>query len=585
MKLDKNFRAAFIAGAERVAAWSDLLDDINVFPVADGDTGRNLMISLSPLMQLDEAPQNTITKLFLSARGNSGNIAAQFFSGFLRADSLAALPEAAKTGRDLAWDAVHDPVAGTMLTVFDALVEFMAASPPTADDGYVAKLVDHLADATRSTPELLPRLQHAGVLDAGALGMFIYLEGFFKRLIGRDQDFQPIGKRFKGTLRIASTFKQTFEAGYCIDTVIHSAQDVAEKITRLSELGESVVVMAHDDYYKVHLHTDNIQAVKQQFESMGEVVRWADDDLKLQIKDFKPQRADRAVHIMTDAAGSVTREDAHRLGFTLLDSYILTGDKALPETLFPAQELYEYMSAGVKITTCQASDFERHQHYQRVLERYPLVLYLCVGSVFTGNYAVAKAWKKDNDPQGRFVVIDTTAASGRLGTIVMATARFAEQTDDPQKVIRFAERVIPQCEEYIFLDRLKYLAAGGRLSKKSAFLADVLHLKPVVSPTAAGAVKVGAVHNKQGQLRFALDRLSKQIPKGSQPFIMLEYSDNRSWVAETVSREIKQRFPAADLLLQPLSLTSGVHMGPGTWAVAFLPEAVGPVEPVGSVEL
>ena len=107
MKLDNKFRGAFIAGAERVAAWADLLDDINVFPVADGDTGRNLMISLSPLMQLEEEPQNTIAKLFLSARGNSGNIAAQFFSGFLTADSYAALPEAAKTGRDQAWDAVR----------------------------------------------------------------------------------------------------------------------------------------------------------------------------------------------------------------------------------------------------------------------------------------------------------------------------------------------------------------------------------------------------------------------------------------------------------------------------------------------
>jgi len=574
LKLNKKFRGAFIAGAERVAAWSDLLDDINVFPVADGDTGRNLMISLSPLMQLGEEPQNTIAKLFLSARGNSGNIAAQFFSGFLMADSFAALPEAAKKGRVQAWDAVHDPVAGTMLTVFDALVEYMAESPPTAEDEYVAKLVDYLADATRSTPEFLPRLRQAGVVDAGALGMFIYLEGFFNCLIGRNQDFQPIWERFNGALRISATFQQTPEASYCIDTVIRSEHDVEEKIKRLSDLGESVVVMAHDDYYKVHLHTDDIHATRKHFESIGEVVQWADDDLELQINGFKQQHTDRAVHIMTDAAGSVTREDAHRLGITLLDSYILTRDKALPETLFSAQELYESMAAGVKITTSQASDFERHQHYQRVLEQYPLVLYLCVGSVFTGNYAVAKAWKEDNDPQGRFVVIDTTAASGRLGTIVMATARYAERTDDPQKVINFAERAIPKCEEYIFLDRLKYLAAGGRLSKKSAFFADVLHLKPVVSPTAAGAVKVGAVRNKQGQLRFALDRLSKRIPENTAPFIMLEYSDNQSWIEETVSREIKQRFPAADILLQPISLTSGVHMGPGTWAVAFLPERV-----------
>ena len=81
-----DIKDAFVLGVERVAAWSDVLDDINVFPVADGDTGRNLIISLTPLRYLEKDQGNIIHKLLLSARGNSGNIAARFFSGFLTAD-------------------------------------------------------------------------------------------------------------------------------------------------------------------------------------------------------------------------------------------------------------------------------------------------------------------------------------------------------------------------------------------------------------------------------------------------------------------------------------------------------------------
>ena len=86
--VEPSFTEAFAAGTERVAVWSDLLDDINVFPVADGDTGRNLIISLGPLRQPQKNPEATIHALLMAARGNSGNIAAQFFSGFLMSRSF-----------------------------------------------------------------------------------------------------------------------------------------------------------------------------------------------------------------------------------------------------------------------------------------------------------------------------------------------------------------------------------------------------------------------------------------------------------------------------------------------------------------
>jgi DegV family protein with EDD domain len=199
------------------------------------------------------------------------------------------------------------------------------------------------------------------------------------------------------------------------------------------------------------------------------------------------------------------------------------------------------------------------------------VIYLCVGAVYTGNYAAAQAWIRENDPDDRFTLIDTTAASGRLGTIAIAAARLAASCADEQTVIDHIKRIIPVCRELIFLDRLKYLAAGGRLSKKSAFFGDALHFKPIVSPTAEGAVKVGVARSRQGQIRFALERLTAECASDGAHLIMLEYTDNRQWVVDTVLPRIQAIFPKAECLLQPMSLTAGVHMGPGTWAVAYLP--------------
>ena len=569
-----DFQKAHIAGVERIAAWSDVLDDINVFPVADGDTGRNLITSLTPLRYLEKNLEDTIHKLLLSARGNSGNIAAQFFSGFLTADSYENLHQAARSGRDQAWQAVSKPIPGTMLTVLDTLVDFLGKSDFENKTEYVAEIIDLLENSVKSTPELLPKLKQAGVVDSGALGMYIFLEGFFKSLIGRNNEFRPIAAIFQGMLEISPSYRLEMEEGYCVDTVIHVDENAEEKISQLSRYGESVVVIPHKDYLKVHLHTDDSRQAKAQIESLGNVVHWTDDNIGTQIKDFSRPHRQGAIHIMSDAAGSVTREDSRKLGLTLLDSYIIAGEKSLPETLFSPEELYRTMRQGVPVSTSQASVFERHQYYQRVLSQYAQVLYLCVGSVFTGNYDVATEWKQQNDPDDRLTIIDTGTASGRLGAIVIASAKYSAQTKDPDAVIRFAQRAVDKCEEYVFLDKLKYLAAGGRLAKSSAFFGDVFHVKPIISPTAEGAKKVGAVKNRNAQLKFAIDKLEASFNKEASPFIMLEYTDNRRWVEDTVKSKIEKHYPSSEILLKPLSLTSGVHMGPGTWAMAFLPELV-----------
>ena len=571
--MDQNLRNAFVCGYERLVSWADVLDQINVFPVADSDTGCNLRISLAPLRQFNGNAENTIRSLLASATGNSGNIAASFFSGFLIANSSEDLLRSAKDGRDKAWRAIGDPKPGTILTVFDELTRTLESGPVGQTRESVSKLIDNLQEAVWSTPELLPELKRAGVVDAGALGMFIYMEGFFMRLVCQTDTFRPITELFGGRLRISSSYEPELADNYCVDSVIRLDGQSENAVEELPEYGKSVVTVRDGPYVKIHLHTDNPQQVRNKLESFGDVVQWKDDNIADRVGTIASSSVlDQALHVMTDAAGSVTRETAHELGMTLLDSYVIVGDKSVPETLLSPPELYTQMRRGVKVSTAQASTFERSQAYQSVLDRYGDVLYLCVGSVFTGNYNAVMAWKGENDPDGRMTVIDSEAASGRLGTIAIATARYSNKVEDPDEVIHFAEKAARKCEEYVFLDRLKYLAAGGRLSKTRGFFGDLLHMKPVISPTAQGARQVGVARNRDGQLEFALERLKRRLGHDSSPLIVLQHSDNQVWVNNTVREEVQRRYPLADIVLQPLSLTSGAHMGPGTWAVAFLPE-------------
>jgi DegV family protein with EDD domain len=570
------FEKAFHAGFDRLAAWSDLLDAINVFPVADGDTGRNLQVSLAPLKtyHAQTHADRLTAQLLRSARGNSGNIATQFFSEFIDTPATP-MGKAAARGAQAAYRAVQSPRDGTILTVFDTLAAQLANRALPDDAAAVTDLLGHLQITVHDSRETLSRLRTAGVVDAGALGMYLFFEGFFLALIDRLEDCRPPSHSFPDSLKINAAFREQEDQGYCVDTILRTGPDIDTIIKELGAEAESVVTIARGDIIKLHFHTADREATRRTLEATGALVRWSEDDLAHQVKTFNRRGNEPRMHIVTDGAASLTRADQERYGFTLLDSYISAGDWSQPETRVDAQDLYHRMRSGEQVTTSQASVFERHQHYQRLLHAYPETLYLCVGSAFTGNYAAAAAWQARHDPQNRLKVIDSGAASGRLAVAVLAAARLACRGADRDTVRALAERSLTICREYIFIDRLKYLAAGGRLSRPSALVGDLLNVKPVISPLPTGAEKIGSVKNRSEQLQFALRQLRVDLADAAAPLILLEYSDNREWVEADVEGVIRKQFPEAEIILQPLSLTTGAHTGPGTWAVAVHPDPEG----------
>jgi DegV family protein with EDD domain len=415
-------------------------------------------------------------------------------------------------------------------------------------------------------------MRRAGVVDAGALGVYLFFEGFLAGAVGADGPFRPLTETFSGLLTIADGFCADPSPRYCVDTVVATEGVGPDPKEVFAELGESVVVLPGRAGVKIHLHTDRRSEVRHRLESIGKVLRWSAEAIDPEPRASKRRPPGQPVHVMTDAAGSVSRSTARELNMTLLDSYLVFEDATAPETLVDTQTLYAAMRNGRKVTTAQASAYERRQCYQSVLCRHPRVLYLCVGSVYTGNFQAAMDWKRAHDPEDRLTVMDTGAASGRLAVAALATARCAGENRPAEEVFAFARRAVESSREYLFLDRLKYLAAGGRLSRTKGFFGDLLGKKPVITPAAEGAVKAGIVGDEKEQLAFALDRLDGEFGRESRGLILIEHTDNRPWLDAKVRPALADRFSGAEIRLTPLSLTAGAHMGPGTWGVAFLPD-------------
>jgi DegV family protein with EDD domain len=571
--MENDFKAATLAGYERVAAWADLLDDINVYPVADADTGRNLKISLAPIKEISNNYGQITGRLLRAATGNSGNIAAAFFSEFLSAESAAQLPQKIASGNSKAWDSISEPKQGTMLTVFETLSQVFNGSPDITPAPAPSELVSTLVDAVHATHRLLPELKEAGVVDSGALGMFLFFEGFFKTLYEKKPAFISITETFGNRLHRQRVPRDSSQDELCINTFIKADRNPSGISRKLEEVGSSIVTVQEGDNLKIHLHSKDLDAVRQELQTWGNLVEWeAQPIITGPPAGSASQSSLQKVRIVADAAGSITRQDADRLGITLMDSYIITGDNACPETGLAPGKLYKSMRTGQRVSTAQASIFERHQSYESICSRFDRVVYLCVGSAYTGIYQAACNWQANQTGNTGMTVLDSSAASGRLGLITLAVADFANKGKSLAEVVAFAGTTIEKCEELVFLDQLKYLVAGGRISKTGGFFGDLFSVKPVISPLAGGVRKIGVVRKNTQQLPFALAHFAKRIGAGERARILLQYTDNRDRVAEEVKPAIQSAFPRVDIILNPLSLTSGVHMGPGTWGIAVLPE-------------
>ncbi|HYA03705.1 MAG TPA: DegV family protein, partial [Syntrophobacteria bacterium] len=441
---------------------------------------------------------------------------------------------------------------------------------------WAESVIHDMEEAVRATTGQLPELRKAGVVDAGALGMLVFFDPLLNTLAGRPARHSPFTDALKGSLNLSETWRDREYRGYCLDVMLKIEHEGREVMKHILEAGESVVAMPEGDCLKVHLHATDRESARRDLATIGGILSWAEDDLAEQTFRFSEARGNQAIHIMTDAAGSMTRDQARSLGITLLNSYVSMGNRCLPETYVNPSQLFAAMKDGAKVSTSQASAAERHECYNNVMKLHDRVLYLCVGSFYTGNYDVAMKWKAENDPENRMTVIDTGAASGKLGLGARAAAERSFAASDPAEVVAFARGAIQKAREYIFLDRLQFLAAGGRMSKTGAFFGDVLHIKPIVSPYPDGARKMGVVRSTREQVKFAFRCLEQGLPENREATLLLEYSDNREWLEKEIKPEIERRFPRVKIILQLLSLTTAAHTGPGTWGIAFLAENLKP---------
>src|ERR687893_1074302 len=273
-EVSADLKTVVAAGRAALAAHVSTIDALNVYPVPDGDTGTNMLltlrsvleeVSVSPYLEGEEAARVVSRAALMGARGNSGVILSQITRGAcealgkarsLDAETFAAALAGAK---ERAYAAVGEPVEGTMLSVIKDAADAARLSVERGEEDRleVLKVAAREAHASvKRTPELLRVLKEAGVVDAGGLGVAVILDGLYARVTGQEIQEPVEGETGAPDLEAIHAHEESW--GYCTEFVVTGfAGDVREFEDRILSSGKSVLVVADQDLVKVHLHTQD----------------------------------------------------------------------------------------------------------------------------------------------------------------------------------------------------------------------------------------------------------------------------------------------------------------------------------------
>ena len=332
-------RKMFLAGAANLEAKKEFINELNVFPVPDGDTGTNMTLTIMSAAKEVQAIENpdmlSMAKAISSgslrgARGNSGVILSQLLRGFTKEirehkeiDAVI-LARACDRATATAYKAVMKPKEGTILTVAKGISKKAAELAETTDDleVFLPEVIKYAEQVLDETPELLPVLKEAGVVDSGGQGLLEVIRGAYDAFLGKEIDYTAI-EAGSGT-KIVKPDQQAeadIKFGYCTEFIImtdkaFTDKDEAKLKAYLESIGDSIVCVADDDIVKIHVHTNDPGLAIQKALTHGQLSRIKIDNMREEHQEKLIRDAEKVAAQQAKAAEAKKKKEPRKpVGF------------------------------------------------------------------------------------------------------------------------------------------------------------------------------------------------------------------------------------------------------------------------------
>jgi hypothetical protein len=575
------------AGIQRLLADQEHLNRINVFPVADGDTGTNMALTMGAVLASlrrggDDHAGSTLTRVadaaLDGARGNSGAILAQFLlgmgdsAGTHAALSTAQFASAVSTGASYARDSLSDPREGTVLTVITDFATETAHLASTGIHDFLGLFSQALSKARKSlqhTAEQLEELRAARVVDAGAQGFVDLLEGMTAHL-HLDVDAEPA----EIAMQVAASETTAGEAHdlsqrFCTEcTITGAAIDRRKLREELSALGSSLVLAGTTRKSKVHIHVNEPAAVFRVAAQFGEVTAQKADDMHRQ--QLSAHARDRRVAIVTDSVADIPDDKLEELGIHVVPLRVHFGEQSHLDkvSLSPEQFLAELVRNPRHPTTSQppAGDFRRQ--FEFLASHFEGVVSINVTGKVSGTCNAARSAADRMQNHGVIEVVDSFNASIGQGLLAIHAAELAARGCDAARVVAGIHKMIPLTRTYALVGSLEYAVRGGRVKPAAKSLADFLRLSPILASHDDGRIAPGGTLFGRRNLHAKFIRfITARMTPGQSYRIGIGHANAASQAHELLER-LQHAHPQIETsFIMPVGSTLSVHGGPGTLVV------------------
>lgn len=531
----KRLYYSFLAGAFNVFENQKLLNKINVFPVPDADTGTNLASTFRSIVE-NTRPSHNVKNTSVAiaeaaitgARGNSGIIIAQFLYGIsneiedCEQITLQSFADAMKKAVGYAYQAIANPVEGTIITVLREWAEFIYLLKDSFEtfEQLMSQSLEKAKESLSKTPEQLKILAKTNVVDAGAKGFVIFLEGI-------SQFFQ------KENLKKLLSFKTTtldheaiiteehLESNYryCTEALLSLKNTSKESLkTFLQSMGDSLVMAGPDTRMRIHIHTNEPQDVFAHLADTSTVLYQKVDDMYKQ-NEIAHQRKHN-IALVIDSTCDIPQEIIDHYQIHVVPLNVFFGESQFLDRLTITQEKFYHLlqNSDTYPTSSQPSIKDITNTFSYLSTHYDSVIALHISGFLSGTFANSKkaAENISNETGKRIDVLDSCQTSGSAGLIALRIATAIDQGMSHDQIIENARQWIRKSKIFVGSKSIKSFVKGGRVSPAKGFIAKMLNAKPIISITEEGkAVLFDKAFSYKGSLKKTFNHAKTYI--GDKP--------------------------------------------------------------------
>ena len=579
----------FIAGARKVIEHQVELNKINVFPVNDGDTGTNLastiravVDSIHPHRSYKVTADLIAETTLVNARGNSGIIFAQFLYGMstetgnFKTITIKQFAESIKNSVRYIYEAVANPVEGTMLTVIKDWANYIYENRNRITDfnQLFISSVDVLNKSLLATKSKLAVLAKANVVDAGARGFVLFVEGIIDFIANRNlKDLIQVKAETALFEKIEESIPEKVDFRYCTEALIkNNSVDNKSLLQLLEKYGNSIVVAGSDKMKRIHLHTNNPAELFNELRNTGTLAFQKADDMIRQSEVVYNRKW--KIALVTDSTCDLEQDIIDNYQINMLPININFGENHYLDkiTILPEQ-FYTLLKENKDYPkSSQVNEKSFTNLYSHLASHYDSIIAIHLSDRLSGTFnSSQKAAKAISEELNKPIsVINSKNLSGALGLVVLRTAKAIEAGYSHDQVVNMVEKWTKNVRIFVSVKSMKYLVRGGRVSFVRGLIARILNICPIVSIDESGKA---FVFDKAFNQRSNMEKVMGYITKISKEKTIWNYivlhannTDAAQWYSEKMET-LTNKKPASIVNISPII---GANAGIGAAAVSLL---------------